>query len=369
MADVQTADSTERSPQLMAAVRDKLGATPPPAPEVDAPETPEPDEVVGEIGGPGVTEAPPVVPEGAEDAPTDTPEATAPEGFSVTMPTANADGSKGPAGAGELVLDGLPQEHADTLKYHLKRSARLTTVEKQVSEVRERAGIGDFFTKQPLHAMELVAKEKPELAQQFVERWGKANWRQLAELVGKLGLGNTDERILDAEATVARRDAADAIQKGYQDLTYAARAQDYVQGVDDTVQGVLEPLRLSADDKRDLELLIGNRISEVHAQRKQAGRDPFLQPSEVLETIQPIVARYASRTVAAPTPGKPAAPTTPAKPGPALSADELARRAKQADDLRKANGKPNGARPSRVGKIKSTGRPLADALARLRAAN
>lgn len=376
MPEATTADSTERSPHLMAAVREKLGTpsgAPPAAQAVElVPETPEtePETPEGETGGPGVTEVAAPEAEATTEAAPEGEAAPEVEGVSVTIPTANADGSKGPAGAGEWTVEGLPQEAADAMRYHIKRSAQVDRLKQQVTETRQQAGIADFYTKQPLLAAQLIEKEKPDVAKQFVAGWMKRNWRDTTSIIAEMGLGQADERILDAESRAAKLEAEQQIADGYRTLTSATRTRDYVQGVDETVQGVLEPLRLSPEDKQDLELLIGNKISAVHQERSQAGRDPFLTPTEVLDTIQPLVGRYVSRA-AAPTPGKPAAPkaqATPPATGPAISAEELQRRADRAAQLKKVAGTPAGTvRPKGFGKVKSTGHPLQDALKRMRA--
>lgn len=308
-------------------LRAETPATPAP---VEEPETPE------ELEEPTLTPEPKPAPAEPSDTPAEQPaggteppaEPTA--GFEVEMPQPLPGG-----GENKLVLEGLPQEYADTMKFHLKRSAELPQVQAERDELREKATVADFFQTNTLEAMHFAARERPQMAEAFVESWLRQNWRTVPTIIEKLGIGKADERTMDAEAKLAARETGDQIAAGMSSLSQRTQVQTYVNELDAHVREISRSLGITGKDAEHFQILAAE---EVGALAKSHGRYPTIP--EALAVVQALVQKRFITAAPAPSP----APTP----------EKLAQRAKVQEKFRKLQpGASPRAKPSGFEKLKS----------------
>lgn len=294
--------------------------------------------------------------EGDEEADADEgedAEPPAPKGkartYDVEIPTLNADGSKGPRGAGVLLLEGLPQEFRDTIVSHVKRSQALDGVQQRLEQARELEVDARFFRNDPLNAMRLIGVEKPELAAKFVESWIHQNPKAVKALIKGLKLDETDEEKLQLRGDLARQKERDELAQAYSAIEQDSVTQEFKDRAHSVVDELTGSLALDGDDKAAFEQLAGARIVAEMERRAAARQSPYLNKTELLTCIQPIVKRF---TGAPPAKGK-----ATGKPGAGtggLSREQMRDRAKGVERFRqvRGGGSGSGVRPSGTKKTK-----------------
>jgi hypothetical protein len=302
----------------------------------------------------------------ADDEGEDGDEADAPAGsdklFSLHIPTLNADGSRGPRGAGVLQLDGLPQEYRDTIQSHVKRSLQLDSVQQRLTEARELETVARFYQRDPLNAMRLVAVEKPELANTFVSAWMSQHPKATKALFKTLKLDTGDEEKLELQGQLAERKMIDELDKAYTTIDQGTAQQDFVDLSKETVGELIAPLQLEDSDRADFEQLAGARIVAEMERRVAKRQSPYsITKTEILTLLQPLIKKFTGVS----TPTK----KSKGKAGSeGLTREQMADRANRADRFRKlrGGGRDAGVRPSNMKKTKMP-RDLGERIKLLRA--
>lgn len=268
--------------------------------------------------------------------------------FDVEIPTLNADGSKGPRGTGVLLLEGLPQEFRDTIQSHVKRSMQLDGALQRLEQARELETAARFYQRDPLNAMRLVAVEKPELAHTFVESWIRQNPKATKALYKALKLDTADEEKLELQGQVAENKMRGELTNAYERIDQTVVQTNFIDLAKETVGDIVAPLRMSDDDRADFEQLAGARIVAEQERRLGARQTPWLNKTELLTLLQPLVTRFTG----SPKPGKKS--SAKGATGSGLTREQMAERAKNAQRFRKARGGggDSGVRPSGVKKGK-----------------
>lgn len=291
--------------------------------------------------------------EGEEAAEGEEDEEPAPKGkqkeFSLDIPTLNADGSKGPRGSGVLRLDGLPQEFRDTIQSHVKRSLQLDSVQQRLGQARELETVARFYQRDPLNAMRLVAVEKPELADTFVQGWMLQHPKAAKALIKTLKIDSTDEEKLELQGRLAAKDMADELNKAYDDIDQGTVQSNFIDLAKETVGDVIAPLFLDKDDQADFEQLAGARIVAEQERRIGVRQSPWLTKTELISLLQPLIEKF---TGAPPAKGKKNAKGKAGSEG--LTREQMAERANRATRFRKLRGgaADQGVRPSHTKKSK-----------------
>jgi hypothetical protein len=281
--------------------------------------------------------------------------------FSIEIPGTNPSGAAGEPGTGTLQLDGLPQEFRDTIQFHVKRSARVPTLEQTVKDAREYATIADFYLERPIEAMHLVAKEKPAEATRFVRDWARQFPDEVLKIITELKLHESSPRELELDAKLALGERDASIDAGYGALQGSQRRRAYADEMSALFGTLTAPLKLSADDQTDLETLAHQRLDRVHRERKAQGREPFLTPQEATALLQPLIQKHLKQPT--PTPKPKGQPTTVA------DAEANAKRAVlQRKALGGAPAQRGGVAPTKLSKTRSAdmkGLPFSQRLKKL----
>lgn len=322
-------------------------------------DTPEPDAPEPETPDAEAPETPAPEPAAAEVAPTDTgteaepaPEAGAPKTFSVDVPVKLEGGRED-----VLQVEGLPQEFADGIRYHVKRSTRdVPKLEAKVEALRPEAEVGTFVKQRPLEAMHLLATEQPDAAQRFVESYLVQNWRSIGPLIAKIGVGATDERSLDIQAQLAQRDARDAVLSGVQATRGHSTVQDYVNDLSAQAQEIAQGLGLQGQDHEDFQVMAAEAVTRL-AKRLNVQTPPV---GDALAEIQRVAMRFGNRP-----PGTPSPTQTPEQQT-AQTRQTLKQRAQTRDKFaRLQQGSVPKAQPTGLDKVRA-GKTMADRLKALK---
>lgn len=284
-----------------------------------------------------------------DDAPDEGKSKSKAQLFDVEIPTLNADGSKGPRGTGVLLLEGLPQEFRDTITSHVKRSMQLDGALQRLEQARELETVARFFQRDPLNAMRLVAVEKPELTQKFVESWVRQNPKATKALYKALKLDTADEEKLELLGKVAEGQMRDELTTAYDRIDEGVVKTNFIDLAKETVGDIVAPLRMSDDDQADFEQLAGARIVAEQERRIGARQSPWMTKTELLTLLQPLVKRFTGSPTKT---GKKKGAKGAAGGG--LTREQMAERAKNVQRFRKARGggTDSGVRPSGVKKSK-----------------
>jgi len=281
-------------------------------------------------------------------------EAVPPKLFSVEIPGLELTGEET-----RLVIDDLPQEYHDRIRQHVRRSEMVPALERELEGARTAQAVADFYEGQPLQAMHLVAREMPDVAEQFVRSWMRLNHDAVPAMIEEIGLDG-DPRALKAERDLAAREQDDAVKEGQRFTRAQAQARAYAGEVERHVHGVIGELGLAGPDADDFYHLAERRIKDAAGARQRRYGDPWLPIAQVTQILESLVKRYLPP--AAPQKGR-AGAAAGEKPASVMMEEKLRR----ADKMRRALA-GSGAlhvKPGTMGKFKK-GQTLDERLKLLR---
>lgn len=220
------------------------------------------------------------------------------EGHSVEIPTVQALESNGEKGT-VLELTGLPQEFADEIRAHLKRSARLNEVQAQVQELEQSETVATFFESHPLSGMHWIEKEQPETAKKFVESWMLRHPADALATVKSFKLDSADKELLAEKAKNAQREAEDAIGQGVNGITEQRSMRQFANMAAVVLDDLAGRMQLSGQDREEFIEYSRIRITKASQARQQAGQSRVLSKQELLNQIQPVVKRFLGHSLEA----------------------------------------------------------------------
>jgi len=272
------------------------------------PVAPSPTATLPDLRNPGSLLTPTDTPDPATDPATDTPtEGAEPEApaaetpaeepvtYQVTIPLPNGNGENGPTNAGTLDVALPTQEAADTLRYHLKQSAKAQRLESRVQATQQDVATVDFLEQHPTEGLFWMAEQHPDAGHAFLESWMKAHPERAVAALQTLGFQVTtdqyNERAIMAEAKLAQREMAERVRSGQtafqtQMTTQAFRAQamDAVEELASTVG--LQP---GTDDHAVFADLASRKLADLY--KTNNGR---VTGADMTAALQPLAQRFAS---------------------------------------------------------------------------
>lgn len=242
----------------------------------------------------------------ADDAPAPEPTEAdaAPEPaptFKVPVPLPNGNGENGPTNAGTLELDLPTQEAADTLRYHLKQSARAQRLDGRLREASADTATVDFLEQSPAEGMLWIAQQHPEAGDRFLDTMVRAHPDKVVAALTQMGLqvsvDPAKEETILARAELARRDAKDAVAKGQTQFQGQRAVQTYRAAATEVVEDLTASLGLAADSE-EYEVFATRAASRLTQLYQQKGAQAT--PADMTAALQPLV--QALRPAAPPAP-------------------------------------------------------------------
>jgi len=246
---------------------------PDPAPEPDIPEPTDPEA-------------------SAEDAPAQEPAAEAPQ-FTVTIPLPNGNGENGPTNAGVLDIALPTQEAADTLRYHLKQSAKAQRLEARLTATQSDVATVDFLEQHPADGLLWMAQQHPEAGNTFLEHWMRANPERAVAALQTLGFQVTtdqyNERAIMAEAKLAKAEMAERVRTGQAAFQTQMSTQQYRAQAMDVVEELATTagLQPGTDDHAVFADLASRKLADLY--KTQNGR---VTGADMTTALQPLIQRF-----------------------------------------------------------------------------
>lgn len=198
----------------------------------------------------------------ATAAPEDTPEAPAAEPEPET-PEGEAEPDATPVLAVEiphfrpdqppLNLEGVPQEAADAMRFHIKRSASVPRLEEAVTAAQEDVATVQFLREHPTEGLFMLEKLAPQAAIGFVRSWLERYPEQAAKLVTDLRYDQfdaVDPYTVQTRARAAQMEAAQRTEQGAAQYQKTAQEQRFVAESRAVLTETLATLQLDATSPR-----------------------------------------------------------------------------------------------------------------------
>lgn len=249
----------------------KLYGTPPEAPAAAEPVAePEP--------GAEPEPEPEPTPEGAEPEPTQT--------FAVEMPLPQ----RGDAPAGKLALELPSQEAADTLRHHLKQSARAERLAAVVEQGNGDTATVDFLEQHPTEGLLWMAEQHPEAGAKFLDLYIRANWQTALETIQALGFkveaDTATQRALDAEQRLAKQTALQAVINGRSQFQQGFAQQAFTASAREVVGDVASALGLTpqSEEYQFFVTRCSPKLAEVYQAKGRSATS-----GDMVAAIQPVV--------------------------------------------------------------------------------
>lgn len=236
--------------------------TAPDAPEVDDATTEEPD---GDSAEPESEAA-------SDDAPT--------AEFAVEVPIPNADST--------LDLTLPTQEAADTLRHHLKQSARVPRLEAKLDSYKQDAATVDFLEQSPTEGMLWMAQRQPEAAAEFVQLFVQQQPEWAVQMLNRLGFqvqATLDPETLNIRAENAALKAQQRVEQGRAQRQSLSVQQQFHDAAVDVVQELAQTLGMTeAHPKyRIYAATAADTVADLYNQNPRATR------ADIASALAPIV--------------------------------------------------------------------------------
>lgn len=270
----------------------------------------------GEEGGTGEAPAEGATAETLTGEPAAAPLVETAASFELDVPTPPRLNAEGKKESGVLKMKVGSQAEADNVKFHVKRSAQLDSVQAELQERQADRTTLDFFDTKPVEGFAYLAQAKPNAARSFVTEYLLANPTLAAEVLGPAGYTVTaakDPEALAALAELASIKLRDRTHKARlsHEQTAAQQEWNHTAGMSIRDVAVTAGIDLASTDFKMFAQFASSHIAEKFPHG--ATRD------ELALALQPLIQRtmlmlggHAPAQAAAPTPSTATPPTGPA---------------------------------------------------------
>lgn len=216
-----------------------------------------------------------------EDAPAsdaaDADEDATPDGHTVDMPIVR-EGQEDDV----VTLTGLPQETADNLKHHFKRSARVAGLEAQLAESQQDSTTIEFMQQNPEDAMHWMEQAQPEAGQNFARSWIARNPEAALDVIAELRLTEMDPETMKIRSENERLRTENRIRDSQMKFDTTARARSFSSQAGGVIRQLATTLNL------DFKSVSGKVFVETAA-RKLGDMQPTASREDMTFALQDLV--------------------------------------------------------------------------------
>jgi hypothetical protein len=275
----------------------------------------------------------------------------------VEIPLPNGMGENGTTNAGLLKLPVPTQEVHDTLKFHLKQSARAARLDERLQTAAGDTAIVEFLDTRPTEGLLWLAQANPEAAKGFLTTQVRSNPMMVAQELQAMGFTVTidpqNERAITAEAQLAAERAKSSLQQGQSAFQQNLGRERFRQQALDVVEDMGRTLGFAkeSEDHRIFTLRAAERMAEVYSTRGAQ-----VTAAELVQALQPLV-QAMTRATSTPAPSPAGPGTHPSQQQPRVPAGkpdggQFTALQQKNDKFRKLAGPAATGAPPAVTKIK-----------------
>ncbi len=211
--------------------------------------------------------------------------------FEVEVPLPQRGEPGDPTGLLKLALP--TQEAADTLRHHLKQSARVSRLEGQIEQASGDRAVVDFLEQKPLEGILWMAEQNPEAGAKFLDLYLRANPEAavtaMRGLGYQVGMDTATERALLAEQRLAQLEAQQAVQNGRSTFQQGRQAETIRVQAQEVVQDISATLGMTLESE-DYALFAARCSHKVAAVFQEKGR--ATTKADITAAIQPVVQAF-----------------------------------------------------------------------------
>lgn len=150
-----------------------------------------------------------------------------------------------------LNLEGVPQEAADAMRFHIKRSAEVPQLKETVAAAQEDMATVQFLRENPAEGLFMLEKLAPQAAVGFVRSWLERYPQEAVKLVTDLRYDvDLDPYTVETRARAAKVEADQRTDKGAQVYQQRAQEQRFVTDARAVLNDVAATLQLDATSAR-----------------------------------------------------------------------------------------------------------------------